>query len=140
MVALYVLPLLVLAVSKIGAHTRYGEIFPAANHGSPGSTTSPAGGLDCPLQGHIAVPPKGGLTNHVHYVTGSRLKAASLLPLFKALFPVGHSRTAQQYTSLSFLHSHFRLFRSNNLLPRNDDHTDLCTPDVCQKASGYFSP
>ena len=111
-----------------------------SNHGSSGSTTSPAGGLDCPLQGHIAVPPKGGLTNHVHYVTGSRLKAASLLPLFKALFPVGHSRTAQQYTSLSFLHSHFRLFRSNNLLPRNDDHTDLCTPDVCQKASGYFSP
>ena len=29
-VALYVLPLLVLAVFQIGAHTRYGEIFPAA--------------------------------------------------------------------------------------------------------------
>ena len=41
-----------------------------------GSTTSSAGGLDCPLQGHVAFPPKGGLTNHVHYVTGGRLKAA----------------------------------------------------------------
>ena len=29
-VALYVLPFLVLAVFQIGAHTRYGEIFPAA--------------------------------------------------------------------------------------------------------------
>ncbi len=29
MVALYVLPFLVLAVFEIGAHTRYGEIFPA---------------------------------------------------------------------------------------------------------------
>ena len=29
-VALYVLPFLVLAVFEIGAHTRYGEIFPAA--------------------------------------------------------------------------------------------------------------
>ena len=33
MVALYVLPLLVLAVFQIGAHTRYGEIFPAAIKG-----------------------------------------------------------------------------------------------------------
>ena len=30
MVALYVLPLLVLTVFQIGAHTGYGEIFPAA--------------------------------------------------------------------------------------------------------------
>jgi hypothetical protein len=30
MVAFHVLPLLVLAVFQIGAHTRYGEIFPAA--------------------------------------------------------------------------------------------------------------
>ena len=30
MVALYVLPFLVLAVFQIGAHTSYGEIFPAA--------------------------------------------------------------------------------------------------------------
>jgi hypothetical protein len=29
MVALYVLPFLVLAIFQIGAHTRYGEIFPA---------------------------------------------------------------------------------------------------------------
>ena len=32
-VALYVLPFLVLAVFQIGAHTRYGEIFPAAIKG-----------------------------------------------------------------------------------------------------------
>ena len=44
-----------------------------------GSTTSSAGGLSCPLQGHVAFPPKGGLTNHVHYVTGGRLKAALLV-------------------------------------------------------------
>ena len=33
MVALYVLPFLVFAVFQIGAHTRYGEIFPAAIKG-----------------------------------------------------------------------------------------------------------
>ena len=33
-VALYVLPLLVLAVFQIGAHTRYGEIFPVTIKGS----------------------------------------------------------------------------------------------------------
>ena len=34
MVALYVLPLLVLSVFQIGAHTRYGEIFPVTIKGS----------------------------------------------------------------------------------------------------------
>ena len=110
-----------------------------SNHGPSGSTTSPAGGLNRPLQGHIAIPPIGGLTNHVHYVAGGRLKAASLVLVFKTLLPVGLSRTDQQYTSLSLLHSHYRQFRNNSLLPRNDDHTGLCTPDVCQKASGCFS-
>ena len=28
------------------------------------STTSPAGGLRWPLQGHFVIPPKGGLANH----------------------------------------------------------------------------
>ena len=39
------------------------------------STTSPAGGLCLALPGHVAFPPKGGLTNHF-LVTGGRLKAA----------------------------------------------------------------
>ena len=34
MVAFHVLPLLVFAVFQIGAHTRYGEILPAAIKGS----------------------------------------------------------------------------------------------------------
>ncbi len=52
-----------------------GRLSHASEITAAGSTTSSAGGLDCPLQGHVAFPPKGGLTNPVHYVTGGRLKA-----------------------------------------------------------------
>ncbi|MDE6054336.1 MAG: hypothetical protein K2G55_11355 [Lachnospiraceae bacterium] len=38
-----------------------------------------------PLQGHAAFPPKGCLTNHVHYVTDDRLKAASFILTFRIL-------------------------------------------------------
>ena len=40
---------------------------------------------NCSLHGPIAFPPIGGLTNHVHFVTGGRLKAASFVVAFRTL-------------------------------------------------------
>ena len=105
-----------------------------------GSTTSSAGGLNCPLQGHVAFPPEGGLTNHVHYVTGGRLKAASFVLTLRTILPIGHSHTAHRYTSLLSLHLHYRQSRNNIPSPRSGGHTGLCTPDVCRKASDCSSP
>lgn len=52
--------------------------------------TNPTGELDCPLQRHVMFPPKGNMTNHVHYVTAGRLKAASLVLVFRTFLPTGH--------------------------------------------------
>ena len=49
---------------------------------------------DCPLQGPVAFPPKGGLTNHVHYVTGGRLKAAFFVVAFRTLLLADPSHIA----------------------------------------------
>ena len=108
------------------------------NHSPSGSTTAQLVVRIAPSRGISRFRLKAGLVNHVHYVTGSRLKAASIIFVFRSLLPVGHSNTNQQYTSLSLLHSHYPQFRSNSLLPRNDDHTGLSTPDVCQKHQAAF--
>ena len=59
------------------------------------SLTSPAGGLSIPLQGHVAFPSEGGLTNLVHLVTGGRLKAA----FFNTYFLYSPSRRSFSYCS-----------------------------------------
>jgi len=105
-----------------------------------GSTTSPANGLVLPLQGHATFPPKGGLTNHVHYITGGRLKAASLVLVFTTLFLNGRSHTAHRYTFLSLPHLHYRWSRNNTLSPKSGGHIGLCTLDAHRKASGCFYP
>lgn len=51
-------------------------------------------GLSISRQPPVVFPPKGGLTNHVHYVTGGRLKAASVVLTLRALLPVDSSHTA----------------------------------------------
>lgn len=94
----------------------------------------------CPLQGHVAFPPEGGLTNRIQFVTGSRLKAACTILAFMTLLPAGHSHTALRYTFLSLFHLYYRQSRSNTLSPRNGGHTGLCTPDACRKASDCFCP
>lgn len=64
----------------------------------PGSTTSPAGGLDNPLRGSLWFRLKAGPGKPVPFVTGSRLKAAYSFLTLRALLPVDPSHIAHLYT------------------------------------------
>ena len=65
-------------------------------HGNHGHPTQPPSLLVVwtnPFQGNVAFPPKGGLTNPVHYVNGGRLKAALPVTISRVLLPVDPSHT-----------------------------------------------
>ena len=62
-------------------------------------------------------PHKGGLENHVHYVTDGRLKAASFVT-FRILLLTGSSHIAHWYTSLLLHHLRYRQSHSNPPWPK----------------------